>query len=1245
MPQGSPYPDLGQRYVILGVLGRGGMGTVFRARDRLGGLVALKQLALASPWPITSTAMLSQRPAYTVVAGGLAPPAPRAVSEAPRTGVLSVTASASHSRALESSVIPRQDTLTSPLLDLTREFRVLASLRHPNIITVLDYGFDRDLRPFYTMELLERAESIVQAGRGLPFERKLDLVLQMLHALDYLHWRGVIHRDLKPGNVAVIDGRVKVLDFGVALLREQAGRDGELVGTHGYMAPEVLHLERATEASDLYAVGVIAHELFAGVRPAGRIAQGAVDPRIAPVIGRLLEREPRDRYRSVHDVIEALRSATGAALPAETAATRESFLQAAGLAGRDFELSELSELLTLAVAGAGSAVLISGESGVGKSRLLDELHVIALVTGLLSLRGQCVREGGSLYQPFREPLRWLILHTDVDDHEASVLKAVVPDIGALLERDVPDPPELGPDEAQARLFGVVEAMLLRQERPTLLVIEDLHWASPETLRLLGHIADVAQDARLVVLGSFRDDEEPDLDAFLPEMRHKRLARLSPSGIEALSRSMLGPVGARAQVVELLARETEGNPFLVVEAVRALAEGAGGLAKVPAAALPMGLWGGGHWIVRRRLEQVPPPARPLLCLAAVLGRSLDLAVLAHVAPAMRVRDVESWAAACASALVLEGHAGAYRFSHDKLREALLSGLSREERRTLHRKAALAIEAVHGASAEHAVALAMHWGEAGDPDREAFYAVHAGRQALSGADYRRAARYFERALALLTAGDPQGTPRAGLWPWILGRTPAIATSVPGTEGFRRAQAEALLAEAHYRMGNTRAFLEHAHHALLGLGYPMPKTRIGLLATLPREVVERALQSLLPALFVERSDARLVARREAMQLQSSLTSTYGLCEDGLALVWSGFRLLNLSEPAGLSPTLASGYGLMSVVLGLAGMPFVADRWGDRAIAIGRTFGELAEARALSLRSTQDLYAARWDRAIAGHERARAVGSRLGDMRLWEESTILLSHIASYQGHFERGAALARDLAREARARGHLQALGWANVMIAYQTFRLGRVEAAAHLLQEEMDAVARDGRIQAEVIALEALLALVSLRRGRRTLAMHLAESALEAMRGARPLGFWNQASASMVAEVLLSLRAEDRVGTRITRQAVDNARAYGSIVRAGRPASLLWAGVLAARSGHRDRALRLLRRALREAHDLGVPYEAARARFEIARALDVDDPARPMHLGQAGALFARIGAVVEVGWVDLELGERPRLRVATSGLPAR
>ncbi|MFP2908441.1 serine/threonine-protein kinase, partial [Pyxidicoccus sp. 3LFB2] len=170
---------VGGRYRILDFLGRGGAGTVWRAHDLLSGPVAVKRLH-------RTLEDLARLP----------------------SGASTPSSAARHEMALS----------------LAHEFQTLASVRHPHVISVLDYGFDAERRPYLAMDLLEDAQHLVQAGAGQPLDTQVDLLLQTLKALAYLHRRGIIHRDLKPANVLVAHGQVKVLDFGLAVGREHVLR-------------------------------------------------------------------------------------------------------------------------------------------------------------------------------------------------------------------------------------------------------------------------------------------------------------------------------------------------------------------------------------------------------------------------------------------------------------------------------------------------------------------------------------------------------------------------------------------------------------------------------------------------------------------------------------------------------------------------------------------------------------------------------------------------------------------------------------------------------------------------------------------------------------------------------------------------------------------------------------------------------------------------------------------------------------
>src|SRR5579871_3496818 len=162
----SAVPFSGQiawRYQVLDQIGAGGMGVVYRALDRLNGqVVALKQVTVDA-----------------------------------------------HALHFSSYRNESQDIR----LALVREFKTLASLRHPNIVSVMDYGFDSRHQPLFTMTFLKGAQTIIEGARHQPAEVQHSLLMQLLQALFYLHRRGIVHRDIKPGNVLVVNGQVKVLDF------------------------------------------------------------------------------------------------------------------------------------------------------------------------------------------------------------------------------------------------------------------------------------------------------------------------------------------------------------------------------------------------------------------------------------------------------------------------------------------------------------------------------------------------------------------------------------------------------------------------------------------------------------------------------------------------------------------------------------------------------------------------------------------------------------------------------------------------------------------------------------------------------------------------------------------------------------------------------------------------------------------------------------------------------------------------
>ncbi|VAW38131.1 hypothetical protein MNBD_CHLOROFLEXI01-4828, partial [hydrothermal vent metagenome] len=437
----------------------------------------------------------------------------------------------------------------------------------------------------------------------------------------------------------------------------------------------------------------------------------------------------------------------------ESIAIRESYLQAATFVGRQAEKDRLSKALEQAKSDSGSAWLVSGESGVGKTRLLDEIGTQALVQGAIVLRGQGIEDvGGSPLQLWREALRRLIFTAPLDDLAIAVLQALIPDIERLLGCQVPPAPELNGVAARQRLISTITTLFSGQSQWVLLILEDLHWVE-QGLEILQQLTRLAPRLPLLIIGSYRSDEESSSVEQLSMMEEISLNRLSFAEIEALSTSMLGQVGEKPEVLALLQRETEGNAFFLVEVVRALAQEAGRLSAIGQTPLPQQLFPQGiQTIVQRRLARVPQGAVPLLAGMAVAGQQLDLNLLPLLADTTNTTMLmETWLATCAETAVLELFNGNWRFAHDKLRAGILDSMPTSTREVWHQTIAQHTEQVYPDDPEQAATLVYHWHEFGDFAKECHYARIAGEYAQQQFLNEAALDYFSRALELTPIDD--------------------------------------------------------------------------------------------------------------------------------------------------------------------------------------------------------------------------------------------------------------------------------------------------------------------------------------------------------------------------------------------------------------------------------------------------------------------------------------------------------------
>lgn len=704
-----------ERYRILGVVGQGGMGTVYRAYDRIMQRdIAMKQ------WR------------------GLSP--------------------------LLSDTTTDPNTPTAAREKLAHEFQCLAQLRHPHILPVIDYGFDAQHNPFYTMPLLTDATDFVTYSAEANPDTRYQLIAQLLEALVYLHRRGIIHRDLKPDNVLVTaDGNVQVLDFGLAIPQQALQPQENLAGTLPYIAPEIIGGATPTTLADIWSVGVMVYQVWTGHTPTQlQLPSDAhlprpsvdftlIDAEIARWLRPMLAANPTQRC-SAQAALQMLNPLAGRTPShADQRRIRESVLQTATFVGREHELATLTHGLSQMMNGDTNAYLIGGESGIGKSRLLHEFSIAAQVSGALVVRGYASEDSALPFQVWRQIVRRLLLSADLDAFHLTILHDLVPDMPAILERDIPRWATRHADHYLDLVATSITTLVQAVNQPLVILLEDLQWAAESLAPLQQLLQTRAATSHLMIVASYRSDDAPHLQHTLDTMAHLPLARLDEAAITEIAASMLGEDCMQPDVLHFVQTETEGNPYFIVEAVRALAEEAGDLHQISAATLPTHLFTGGmQTLIQRRLRHIDKPLQPVQRLAAIIGREIDEVLLQEH---FTRYTVQAWLTLAAEYAVIAYVDEGWRFAHDKLRHAIVQRIPADEKATLHRDAALAIEARYPDDPAYADILHEHWHHAKQHDRAAHYVDAAIRQLTRQAKYPRAVQVLERSLELSATDDEQ------------------------------------------------------------------------------------------------------------------------------------------------------------------------------------------------------------------------------------------------------------------------------------------------------------------------------------------------------------------------------------------------------------------------------------------------------------------------------------------------------------
>ena len=727
-----------------------------------------------------------------------------------------------------------------------REARALAALNHPNIVTIYSVE-ESEGTHFLTMELIEgrTLDAVIPRG-GLATESLLAIALPLVESVAAAHAVGLTHRDLKPQNVMIRgDGRVKVLDFGLARFTDaptSGGRpddamsamlrtqEGLIVGTLPYLAPEQIDGRTADARSDIYALGVMFYEMATGRRPFAHDATvallaaiirdqpvpvaslaPALPPEVHAAIMRCLEKDPGARFPNAAALGQALRDTSP---PAITRGDFSASLSPSGfrhsavaigsalaarwsgspLVGREAELSRLVERLDDAAAGHGGLVLLGGESGVGKTRLCEDVMREGKARGFLALAGHCHEGGSTPYGPFVELFEQL-LRAMPDDQlrdllgtDAAELAMLVPKAHRFVD-DVASSAPREPDQQRRALFSAIADILRRlaTHQPLVLLLDDLHWGDDATIALLQHIVPQLTDLPMLCLGTYRDvatDMGPPFERELAVFVRQERTLLLP--VRSLTRDAVGELLAACakqepppDFVDAVFQQTSGNPFFVRELYQHLAEDGQLLdddgswkrgLTIDALDVPEGV----RLVIGRRLSRLKEPTQRMLTTAALMGRYFELRLVEAMGPVEGDAFLDAVEEAEAARLVsaLRGSRQTrYAFAHELIRSTLLSRLSLPRSQRLHARAAAVMESVYGAEAlpGHAPEMAYHLyeaGPAGDDAQAIHYLTLASDQAIATGALESGLANVARALTLVAPNDGRTRARL-LWKHGLAR----------------------------------------------------------------------------------------------------------------------------------------------------------------------------------------------------------------------------------------------------------------------------------------------------------------------------------------------------------------------------------------------------------------------------------------------------------------------------------------------
>ena len=688
------------------------------------------------------------------------------------------------------------------------------------------------------------------------------------------------------------------------------------------------------------------------------------------------------------------------------------------LVGREDELRELRSVVRAMTEGVGAVVLVEGDPGIGKSRLVAEVRS---ASDVLWLRGRSVETRDAAgYRPFAEQIRsWAGTEASWD---ALVSKALA--LG-LTRRDAaflaalagiePDSEAAGrlalldPEALQPALYRSAWTWLnaLAAARPVVLEFEDWHWADGASVQLLEHVVALAGTRPLLVLAISRPGSatERALTRVPGGLRRLLVAPLAEGDAGRLLDGLLSGHDIASERLRAALTRAEGNPYFLHELARLIAE-------TGAADLPDTV----RAVVTSRVDRLPAELRSLLRSAAVLGRSFETGLLEQLNGYGPVSEALDQLAA--TRLVERAGRDRYRFAHALTREAVYEGIPLAERRRLHKEAAGALADVQGAAASSLPAIAYHLALAQDWEAAASALVAAGEQAARIASDDEALEMYRAAIAAHERlAEDRWTP------------------------LDRSRIDRQMAEALRRLGRNEEALRQIAGALTRLGVRLPRNNAAVKRAVLRELLPRLLwPPALPPLNAAIAEVALEIDRE---LPALIWLSYFEDVDMMALAAS--LLANRAARANDLEGIAAGTNSVALLFLALGRERLAVRYLSRSLQAAERYGDpLMLAQVKQGGAVVALAQGGWDDVRAFAEPAMDLSTEVGDLRVWAASAAFLVTAAAHHGDLARARELAAEVERTGAESGNLQIHGWGLGFLSLVNHQEGDAEEAVRLAE---------------------------------------------------------------------------------------------------------------------------------------------------------------------------------------------------------